>query len=77
MNKWYSYVQLGVSFCHMLFVLFIAVIVNAALQPVTLRSAVLTAFVEIVVEVYKGNLPEGSHRRARDRLLLRLQVGVI
>ncbi|VDK63252.1 unnamed protein product [Anisakis simplex] len=42
-------------------------------DPVTLRSAVLTAFVEIIVEVYKGNLPEGSHRRARDRLLLRLQ----
>uniref|UniRef100_F1KR65 Condensin complex subunit 1 n=1 Tax=Ascaris suum TaxID=6253 RepID=F1KR65_ASCSU len=46
-------------------------------DPVTLRSAVLTAFVEIVVEVYKGNLPEGSHRRARDRLLLRLQDHIV
>lgn len=43
-------------------------------QPATLRCAVLTAFVEIVMVVYKGNLPEGNFRRSRDRLLLHLQV---
>ncbi|VDM31215.1 unnamed protein product [Toxocara canis] len=42
-----------------------------------MRSAVLTAFVEIVLEVYKGNLPEGSHRRARDKLLLCLQDHIV
>uniref|UniRef100_A0A1I7V747 Condensin complex subunit 1 n=1 Tax=Loa loa TaxID=7209 RepID=A0A1I7V747_LOALO len=42
-------------------------------DPATLRCAVLTAFVEIVMIVYKGNLPEGSFRRSRDRLLLHLQ----
>ncbi|VBB25793.1 unnamed protein product [Acanthocheilonema viteae] len=41
--------------------------------PATLRCAVLTAFVEIVMVVYKGNLPEGNFRRSRDRLLLHLQ----
>lgn len=45
-----------------------------AFQPATLRCAVLSAFVEIVIQVYKGNLPEGSARRSRDRLLVRLQV---
>lgn len=44
------------------------------LQPATLRCAVLTAFTEIVIKVYSGNLPEGSRRKARDKLLLRLQV---
>ncbi|VDK72873.1 unnamed protein product [Litomosoides sigmodontis] len=42
-------------------------------DPATLRCAVLTAFVEIVMIVYKGNLPEGNFRRSRDRLLLHLQ----
>ncbi|MCP9263102.1 Condensin complex subunit 1 [Dirofilaria immitis] len=42
-------------------------------DPATLRCAVLTAFVEIVMVVYKGNLPEGNFRRSRDRLLLHLQ----
>ncbi|VDK71493.1 unnamed protein product [Onchocerca ochengi] len=42
-------------------------------DPATLRCAVLTAFVEIVIVVYKGNLPEGNFRRSRDRLLLHLQ----
>ncbi|VDK30521.1 unnamed protein product [Gongylonema pulchrum] len=42
-------------------------------DPSALRCAVLCAFVEIVMQVYKGNLPEGNFRRSRDRLLLHLQ----
>ncbi|VDK36862.1 unnamed protein product [Gongylonema pulchrum] len=46
-------------------------------DPSALRCAVLCAFVEIVMQVYKGNLPEGNFRRSRDRLLLHLQVNCI
>ncbi|VDN02322.1 unnamed protein product [Thelazia callipaeda] len=46
-------------------------------DPASLRCAVLTAFVEIVMVVYKGNLPEGNFRRSRDRLLLHLQDHVV
>ncbi|MFH4982233.1 hypothetical protein AB6A40_008942 [Gnathostoma spinigerum] len=42
-------------------------------EPAIMRSAVLIAFVEVVCNIYSGNLPDGHARATRDRLLLYVQ----
>lgn len=44
------------------------------LQPPTLRCAVLSAFVDIVLKILSGTLKEETDRMQRDRMLARLKV---